>query len=130
MEDSQCLETALQLRPNEVRESVGEEIIGLMQMSRNAGFDLLIPYAFECQCCKSIWEDTGLLKNNVFYQIKKLSVGPTMIKKTDASKLLCDQPIFHLNDLGFEPECDSHINHVKDVGYVCDHCYDTIFTEN
>jgi hypothetical protein len=82
-------------------------------------------YAFECVCCR----DIGL--SYATYALVKKKMGAGVITETDANSIKgrIDRKISRLEDLDAAPEFNSLLHVTKD-GFVCDHCYDTIYDEN
>lgn len=114
---------ALQVTQGDIN-LIGEDTKKLMQMTPNAGFTITAPYAFECQCCKHA------LPENRYYQIIKETIGAGMTRKTNESDIRTTKNILTIEELGFKPEFSSTLNYVEGVGYACDHCMDSVFSDN
>jgi len=116
----------LVMTQEDVNEVADDNLRYLMAQTANAGFSVASDYAFKCVCCESIGLDYS------HYKLIKESVGPLCFsRKTDISKITASNRngIIPLKDLEFKPEFSSHLNFSKD-GLVCDHCNDTVYSNN
>ncbi len=81
-------------------------------------------YAFDCKCCENAAPHLNP------YQILK-------INKYIKGNLECLSEILSLVDLknifrikkDKEPEYNSYLNHVEGVGVVCDHCFESVYSD-
>ncbi len=97
----------------EDQKTISKETAQLMQCSPNVFVTFPSDYAFDCVCCEEV-----MPSNN-----------PYRILKEDNPKIIMPDKVLPIKSLESEPEFDSKLNYVPLVGYVCDHCRDSVYEE-
>jgi len=122
------LESAFDNSKENFRRGMGEEKWNAFQreleIGATSGYNITIPYAFECQCCAKV------APHIKFYKIKTEEVGPHVggIIKTAKKDLAKSVKYIHSNsEFKSEIENSSTIHMIKSIGPVCDHCYISVF---
>ena len=113
----------LQVTRKDLAAVVSPGLRELMTLTPNAGFGVSSDYAFRCACCSAIEGEP------VFYALLKEVVGGMYGGRTDAKSIHSVKGIVRIRDLGFTPEYSSLL-HMTGDGPVCDHCNDSVYSDD
>jgi hypothetical protein len=102
------LEKALTIT-DEDRRGISEDIRTLMAATPNVRVSFRSSYVFNCSNCEKVASH----------------LNPYQILKSEKPVIKTTKGIFPLRH-NQEPEFYSHLNYKKDLGYICDHCSDSL----